>query len=137
MLAVMLAGSALIPATALAGTKVLLHTWGSTVLYKPRSFRISGDSTLFAQKLHWTSWGGATAKGHGLAAFNNCTPDCAAGHFDHYSARVVLSHRSYCSRFHRDVYLTTTLTVTGRHFPKDYARRDVLKSSCTGEPTLT
>jgi hypothetical protein len=43
-------------------------------LYKPHSFRLSGD-----HKLHWKSWRGRTAIRHGVAAFNPCDPGCAAG----------------------------------------------------------
>jgi hypothetical protein len=39
----------------------------------------------------WSRWGAKTATGTGTLLRNDCTPNCAAGHFHRYQARVVLS----------------------------------------------
>lgn len=133
-----LATSSLVFAAAASGAApVFVLLWGQSFADKPRSFRMSGDSTLFAQKLHWDSWGGKTADGTGVAAFNTCKPDCAAGHFDHYPAKIVLSKRRYCSLLKFTVYEVTTLTVTGKHNLHGYDRNQVLSVPCRGEPNLT
>lgn len=57
--------SLLFAAAALGAGQVVILLWGQSFAYKPRSFRMSSDSTRFAQKLHWNSWGGKTARGPG------------------------------------------------------------------------
>lgn len=137
LLAALTAASLLFVGAAMGAGHVFVLLWGQSFAYKPKSFRMSGDSTLFAQKLHWSRWGGKTARGTGVAAFNLCRPDCAAGHFVHYPARIVLSKRRYCRTAGFTFYEVTTLTVTGRHNLHGYARKQVLTVPCHGEPTLT
>ncbi len=129
--------SIVLAAAASGAAPVFVLLWGQSFADKPRSFRMSGDSTLFAQKLHWDSWGGKTADGTGVAAFNTCKPDCAAGHFDHYPAKIVLSKRRYCSLLNFPVCEVTTLIVTGKHNLRGYDRKQVLSVACRGEPKLT
>lgn len=131
------AASLLLSTAAMAARPVFVLLWGQSFAYKPRSFRMSGDSTLFAQKLHWNRWGGKTAEGTGVAAFNTCRPDCAAGHFAHYPAKIVLSRRRHCSAAPSPVYEVITLTVTGRHNLHGYDPKQVLTVPCHGEPRLT
>jgi hypothetical protein len=38
--------------------------------------------------LHWTSWGSATAYASGEARWNDCTPNCASGHWKSESVTV-------------------------------------------------
>jgi hypothetical protein len=42
-------------------------------------------------KISWTTWGGSTAKGTAVLTDDDCTPDCASGHPDTFTANVVLS----------------------------------------------
>ena len=135
-MAVLAASSLVLAAAASGATPVFVLLWGHSFADKPRSFRMSGDSTLFAQRLHWHSWGQKTAHGTGVAAFNTCRPDCAAGHFDHYPAKLVLSRRRYCGFLKLTVYEVTTLTVAGKHDLHGYDRKQVLSVPCRGEPTL-
>ena len=136
LMATLATSSLVFAAFASGAARVFVLLPGHTFADKPPSFRMSGDSTLFAQKLHWHRWGGRTAAGTGVAAFNTCRPDCAAGHFDHYPARIVLSKLRYCSLLKLRVYEVTTLTVTGNRNLHGYDRRQVLTVPCRGEPTL-
>ena len=60
-----------------------------------------GDGNFYATGLSWTHWGTADAEATGAGHQNDCTPDCAAGHFHTYKLRVRLSRPVVC--------------VTGRH----------------------
>ena len=48
------------------------------------------DAGAGLQDLHWTTWSPKLASGYGTYYENQCTPDCAAGHFRYYPALVVL-----------------------------------------------
>ncbi len=68
-------GAALVPGATLAGSSVTL---GSPKFYAPRSEGFGtvrpatifngGDPSGLVTKIQWTTWGGATAAGHGLNA---------------------------------------------------------------------
>jgi hypothetical protein len=64
---------------------------------KPASIIVScGDGGFYFTKLHWTAWKTPTAAGTGLANANDCAPNCAAGHFHAYPARVTLGAAKTC-----------------------------------------
>ncbi len=54
------------------------------------------DGNFSAEKLRWTTWGGRTAVATGVAQSNDCTPNCAAGHFHSYRIRVIVSGHQTC-----------------------------------------
>jgi hypothetical protein len=39
------------------------------------------DHGALLENLHWTSWTAASATAIGTLVYNDCTPDCADGHF--------------------------------------------------------
>ena len=50
------------------------------------------------KKLAWIGWGGARTAATGVAYANDCTPNCAAGHFHDYSAMIVLDGSQKCGK---------------------------------------
>ena len=54
------------------------------------------DANWYAGGLHWTSWQTATAEGHGLFHFNDCTPNCAGGTFHTRWGQIALSLPRWC-----------------------------------------
>lgn len=68
-------------ATAPTSAKILLSCsdhYGA----KPSNYVIScADANSEFSDLHWLSWGNPTAYATGEARWNDCTPDCAAGHW--------------------------------------------------------
>jgi hypothetical protein len=92
---------------------------------RPEILPLSGDGTAFVgghgwkargrRILHfgaiqWTSFGGAKATGRGLLWLNDCTPNCAEGHFQHYSATVIANaiHKSHYTRL-------TVTSISSKH----------------------
>jgi hypothetical protein len=67
--------------------------------YRPSSIVITcGDGNFYVDSIHWRSWTDGRAYGVGVGHGNDCTPDCADGHFHAYSGVVVrLDRMSYCS----------------------------------------
>jgi hypothetical protein len=61
-------------------------------LVEPKWLSLACDSDyVYLTGLHWSSWGVAQARATGEEAQDNCVPSCAAGHFNTFPVRVVLS----------------------------------------------
>ena len=76
---------------------------------KPRNLELSADGTLEVFKVHWNSWGGATASGRGQAEYHGCTPDCAAAPDHHARVSIALSRIRRCGS--RSYYSHVRLTL--------------------------
>lgn len=64
---------------------------------RPASIIIAcGDGNIALTHLRWQRFGGVTAVAGGSYSANDCTPNCAAGHFHSYPATVVLSKARQC-----------------------------------------
>jgi len=100
--------------------------------FKPKRITIAcGDAGIWLSKLKWSSWGSSNAKGAGTYNQNDCTPDCADGHFHYYPSLEVL-WGSATVKGHPAERRYTKLTVifTGKKRPPVY----VLKN---GKPVAT
>jgi hypothetical protein len=73
------------------------------------------DGNAYVNHIHWTAFGGATARGTGTYVFNTCTPNCAAGTFKHDSVRFTATDARACFDMHDD-YRVLALTFVG-HSP--------------------
>jgi hypothetical protein len=53
---------------------------------------ISGSTLTGSRgKIQWKSWGRTRAVGTGVEKINTCTPDCAAGNYESFPVKIVLS----------------------------------------------
>ena len=59
-----------------------------------------GDGNFWFAGLHWQTWTATGAAATGTAHLNDCTPNCAAGHFHTYPASVRLSAPKTCKGKH-------------------------------------
>ncbi|HZL54328.1 MAG TPA: hypothetical protein VFC22_01755 [Solirubrobacteraceae bacterium] len=112
----LLAGAIAIPALA-SGTarRVVGNCTQSQV--RPATIIIAcADANLALTHLHWSNFGGATATAAGSYSANDCTPNCAAGHFHAFAVRVVLSRARPCPDKHDD-YRSAALTFTAARPP--------------------
>jgi hypothetical protein len=76
------------------------------------------DGGLGLQGLHWTTWSPALASASGTFYENECTPDCAAGHFLKVPALVVLWGSGNVKGHPADRrYTEFTLIFTGKRPP--------------------
>jgi hypothetical protein len=73
------------------------------------------DAGLGVRRLRWLGWGEPTAAGIGTAFANDCTPNCAAGHFHTYRAVLLLSGRQRCGT--ATAYRTATVAIVGKAPP--------------------
>jgi hypothetical protein len=94
----------------------------------PRTLVLAcADGNYSLSKLAWRGWGAATAKASGTATANDCTPNCAAGHFHSYRVMVTAGKRVACGR--AKVYTRLTLVYPGKR-PAGIAARDVQTLAC-------
>lgn len=78
-------------AAAAKGPQYVLLDCASKAQVKPGTIVLAcADAGIGVQNLHWTSWTGKLASAYGTEWENDCTPNCAAGHFRHYPALAVL-----------------------------------------------
>ena len=71
---------------------------GGTV--RPASIVLAcADANYWIDGLRWRGWGSATARASGRIHFNDCNPNCAAGHFYTLAGAAVLTQIRPGSRF--------------------------------------
>jgi hypothetical protein len=88
---------------------------GQPALVKPRTFTVTcADGGIQYDHLTWVSWTPGRARATGLLEENDCTPNCAYGHFHAYPAKVVLWGNAAVKN-HPGVrcYTEMTITLTG------------------------
>jgi hypothetical protein len=87
------------------------------------------DDNLALTKLHWGSFGGASAVAGGQYYVNGCTPNCAAGKFHFYPITLIVSAAAPCSDKHDD-YRRVSVSFTGKRPPGQKTARERLSLSC-------
>jgi hypothetical protein len=65
--------------------------------YKPRTIILTcGDAGIWLGKLKWSRWNQTRAVGSGTFTWNDCKPNCAAGHDRTRPVKVTLSGPKQC-----------------------------------------
>jgi hypothetical protein len=80
------------------------------------------DAGIQLTHLRWTSFGGVGARASGYYTYNDCKPNCAAGHFHSYPVTVVLSRPRRCPDGYRDYRVATATYATSRRPPGSLGR---------------
>ena len=86
---------------------------GAPAQAKPNAiewFMSGGD---WIDHLHWNSWAGPKARGHGTYHVMHCTPSCAQGHATERPGRIVLSQIHSCSGQRYYTHGTAKFKVNG------------------------
>lgn len=95
---------------------------------KPASLTLAcGDGNYSLEGLSWKGWGKAAATAIGSARANDCTPNCAAGHFHSYKVTATADRLSTCGKAR--YYARITITYPGAR-PAGLAKRDVHTLTC-------
>jgi hypothetical protein len=64
----------------------------------PKTWTLAcADGNYWLTGLRWKDWGSEKATATGVAHANDCTPNCAAGHFHTHAAVVTLTRLHSCS----------------------------------------
>jgi len=85
------------------------------------------DANYGLASLAWHGWGKASATATGVARANDCTPNCAAGHFHSYRVRVTATRLRACGRAR--YYARLTIAYTSAR-PQGISKRDVHTLGC-------
>jgi hypothetical protein len=69
----------------------------SDPVYRPRLLAVAGEGSFVVERMRWSSWRRGSARGRGIGAQDDCSPDCATGTFHRAPVRVRLARpRSRC-----------------------------------------
>jgi hypothetical protein len=104
-----------------------INTCGPLVSAPTELVLACADGNYELTKVAWRNWGRATATAPAVAVANDCTPNCAAGHFHSYPASVTATSLKTCGRAR--YYATLTITYPGRR-PAGIGKRDVQRLHC-------
>jgi hypothetical protein len=64
---------------------------------RPKAIIVAcADANFYVQGIRWSRWSATRAVGAGTAHVNDCTPNCAAGHFHTFRVTVRLSRVVTC-----------------------------------------
>lgn len=77
------------------------------------------DANFAATKLTWTGWGQTFAAAVGVAAMNDCRPDCADGTLRHYRVAAIATGRQTCPNGQRAYRKVTYAFIGVSPFPAD------------------
>lgn len=100
-----------------------LHTKPSSVVFA------CGDGNLYIQKISWTVWGPRYAFGEGTLVENDCTPDCASGHFHSYAASIEAFGAQRCAGG-RVAFDDAAYVITDERLPKPAMRTGDSEMRC-------
>lgn len=82
--------SALAPAGRIYSQYTVVPNCQGKAQVRPGSYILAcADANDYLAKLSWTSWTPGLASATGVQQENNCTPDCASGHFRGYPVDVI------------------------------------------------
>jgi hypothetical protein len=84
-------------ATIAATTTMALPDCQGKPVVKPVIVTLAcGDGNFYAENLRWTGWGESFTAALGVGQANDCTPNCAAGHFHSYQMVLIATDRQTC-----------------------------------------
>jgi hypothetical protein len=86
-----------------------------------------GDANYELASLRWKGWGTAHATATGVARANDCTPNCAAGHFHSYRMTATADRLTTCGAAR--YYGRLTIVYPGAR-PQGIGKRDVHTLGC-------
>jgi hypothetical protein len=86
----------------------------TTAAVRPRQIVLAcGDGNTALSSLRWSRFGGSTASARGTLEYNDCMPNCAAGHIHRYAITIKAFNLRSCRGGFR-VYNKVTLIFAGR-----------------------
>ena len=112
-------------ATAKAPKYVVLDCSFKPVVAPSSLIVTCADAGIRLEDLHWTSWTPKLASGYGTFWENDCTPNCADGHFHYYPSLEVLWGSAKVKGHPADRrYTELTVIFTGKARPPVYVLKN-------------
>lgn len=98
---------------------VLTTTCSPTSSRPQQLLALCGQSTIdyyaLVESIHWSSFGGSSARGAGSLVVPNCEPSCEQGGFTRYRAHLLLGRPRFCAIWQVNEY--TRAVVTAKRAP--------------------
>jgi hypothetical protein len=114
-------------ASAVAALPSFAGCWPKAPQTRPRSILAAcGDGNFTITGISWLSWTATAATGAGTGHQNDCTPDCARGHFHAYRVSLRLHRPVRCQNRRREFTRFMFAFVGAK--PLHVARAATLKS---------
>ena len=84
--------------------------------YRPQVITVfCADGGMQVKRLHWSKWSAGEARGRSRYTYvNDCTPNCAQGHFHRFRVRLVLHRVRTCSQNDKQVFTRMTVIFLGQ-----------------------
>ena len=99
--------------------------------FEPSQLMVAcGDGSFFITNVKWDDWESARAGGVGVGHLNDCTPDCAEGHFHTFSVAVDLSRPQTCRKKSALQFTSLKWTAVGPR-PKGASRSGFFLIDCS------
>ncbi len=87
-----------------------------------------GDGGVYATGVHWRNWGAPFATATATMHENDCTPNCAQGHFHTFAAYLAVTGREIC---HGHVaYAKQSYVARTKGLPAPRSRLDWMSLPC-------
>ncbi len=121
------------PAIAAASkTPVVVNCSGKGVT-KPSSYVFAcADDNGYIDHVTWAAWGTSAAFASGTYVFNDCTPNCASGHFHSFPALVALwGAKAWPKQAGTNYFTEATLIFTGSRSYKAGGKTHTLSQTMT------
>ena len=129
MLALLLVGAIAISALASSDARRVVGNCTKSQIRPGTIVLACADDNTSLTKLHWSSFGHASAYASGDYYQNDCTPNCAAGRFHSYPVKLVLTSAKVC-RDKFDDYRRGTIIFTGARPPGRTGPRASIQLYC-------
>jgi hypothetical protein len=112
-----------------AGLPSFLGCEGTHPLVRPHSILFAcADGNFYVSRLHWSSWTARSAIAVGVGYQNDCTPSCAAGHFDSYpNVSIRLGRPETCTGA-RHLFTRITYRFLGGKPPGEKDRQSTISA---------
>lgn len=88
-----------------------------------------GDGGVYATDVRWSQWGSAFATARATMHANDCTPNCAQGHFQVYAAYLAVSGSQRCANG-ENAYARASYVPRSKGLPTSRSRLDWYNYSC-------
>lgn len=92
------------------------------------------DGGFLIKDIRWTGWGESFAAGMGTGSLNDCTPNCANGHYHSYPMLLAVTGKQRCPDGGR-AYAKVTYAFVGRSpYPQEASDEATQDFPCKPRP---
>lgn len=97
---------------------------------RPSSITIGCDGSGYLEDVKWSTWNFSSATGTGIFNVDDCQPNCAAGTFYAYPAKIILSNPDFTTTpgYSGWAWNSAVITVTAKQLPGGMSRTTMIEN---------